>query len=166
MNTRRIIDKNNGTTRTERCNEPALETANARFEQIGQFRVDSLAASQAGVAEKYQGIDANAQTSFVAGRAGHIVGLAWTLSTAVTAGVCTARATIAGTAVGDTANLAAPATSTSGTLQFGVPVAFNAGDKLGVKHTTDGSFTPTPHVGVDLLIRWTSVEPSVPEQLA
>jgi len=162
MNTRRVIDQGGGKVRVEKCNEPALETANSRIVQIGQFRVDSLAASQTGVAEKYQGIDANAQTSFIAGRAGHIMGVAWTRSTAVTAGTLTVQATVGGTGSGDAISLAAAAT---GVAMETTPVPFAAGAALGVKHTTNSGFTPTPHVAVDLLVRWSAAEPATPEVL-
>jgi len=162
MNTRRVIDQGGGKVRVEKCNEPALETANARIGQLGQFRVDALAASQSGVAEKYQGIDTNAPTSVVAGRPGKIMGLIWQLSTAVTAGTCTAQATVGGTASGDAADLT---TATSGIKLLSVPISFNAGDKLGVKHTTNSGFTPTPNVQIDLLVRWSEVAPAVEEIL-
>lgn len=160
MNNRRINDQGGGKLKTEIVNEPALETANARVEQVGAFRVDALAASQAAVAEKFQGVDANAQTGVPMARAGHIVGVAWSLSTAVTAGTLTSQATVNGTAAGDAVNMGV-ATVTSGQAQESAPIAFNAGDKLGVKHTTNGAFTPTPNVAVWLLIRWTAVAPAV-----
>jgi hypothetical protein len=163
MNNRRISEQSVGKVKVEKCNEPAVETANARVEQVGAFRVDALAANQAGVAEKYQGVDANAQLGFVPARAGHIVGIGWSLSTAVTAGAASLQATVGGAASGDIADLT---TAASGTKHLSVPIAFNEGDKLGVKHTTNGGFTPTPNVVSWLLIRWTSLEGAVADALA
>jgi len=160
MNNRRINDLGGGKARTERVNEPALETQNARLEQVGPFRVDALAASQAGVAEKLAATDANAPTGWRAGRGGHVIGIVWDLSTAVTAGTATVQATLNGTGTGDTANLAS---ATSGVQYLSTPMAFAAGDAVGVKHTTNGAFTPTPNVRVWLLVRWTAIETVTPE---
>lgn len=153
-NNRRINDNGGGKVKVEKTNEAALETTNARIEQIGAFRVAALAASQAAVAETYQTVEASAGTSFVAGRGGDVMGMAWGLSTAVTAGTLTAQVTVGGTAAGDAVNLAG---ATSGETEQSVPVAFNKGDKLGVKHTTNSGFTPTPNLATWLLIRWTPV---------
>ena len=155
MNNYAVTDLGQGKTRTLVSNAAAIETPNARFDQVGAFRVAALAASQAGVAETFQAVDAAAPNAVVAGRAGHIIGLVWQTSAAVTAGTGVVNATIAGTIVGDNVNFAA---ALKGTQDFVKPVAFNKGDSLGVKHTTNSGYLPTTlNVSTWLLIRWSPI---------
>ncbi len=142
-----------GFQRETTTNGQAIESENARLREIGGFRQDNVAASQTGVALTYQGVDATAPVGKVMARAGKIVGLAWQLSAAITAGVATIRATINGTAVGDTVSIKS-ASTTSAVVDQAAEVAFNEGDILGVKVTTDGSASPTTsELNVDLTVR-------------
>src|SRR6478609_1093360 len=108
-----IESLDNNAKRVSDTNGPAVESEAARFQTIGSFRQDNVAASQAGVALRYQAVDANAFTGVVAPRAGKIIGLVWQLSAAITAGVATVSATVGGTISGTAASLVSTATTSA-----------------------------------------------------
>ena len=117
------------------------------------FAVSQLAASQAAVALK-RNVNAATSgalniTSVVAPFAGSIIGVRLNSTANKTAGVATVTPTINGTAITAPTSLVAVAWANSSlkknqqvdAQQTGA--RFNAGDLIGVKITTDGSFTPT-----------------------
>jgi hypothetical protein len=151
---RLVEDLGNGSKRASKFNGPATESENARFYQGESFRQDSVASGQSAVALTLGGIDTHAPTSFVAGRAGVIAGVAWSLSTASTHTAGSVQVTVGGTAKGDVVKI--DGGGTAAVVDQSVDVAFNEGDLIGVAVTTDGSWTPTPHLNVWPLIRWTA----------
>jgi hypothetical protein len=140
-------------------NEPAVETVNARLEQVGVFRDDSVGANQSAAAMALQATDANAPTAYVAGRAGTIVGVvarmvSTTTHGAIASGTATAQATIGGVAAGTAVVMTATADTQE--TAFKTPVAFKKGDLLGIT-LASASLSPTTSLGVAwLLIRWTA----------
>lgn len=133
----------------------AVESENARLDTLGPFRQDNVPISQAGVALTYAATDAAAPTSKVVPRGGTFVGLTWSLTAAITAGVATIQPTINGTAVGPATSLVSPAT-TRNTIDFAAPVAFLENARIGVKITTDANILPAGSVKlyVEPTIRW------------
>lgn len=139
---------------------PATETYNARFEQVGVFRDDSVGANQSAQASTLNATDANAPTAFVPGRAGIILGVvgklvSTTTQGAIASGSATYSATVGGVAVGDACALAA---ATPQVIKlFATPVSFNAGDLLGITLATS-SLSPTNSLGnAWLLIKWAPI---------
>lgn len=132
----------------------AVESENARLGTIGAWRQDNVAISQSGVALPFQSVDAASQVDYVAPRSGKIVGMTYRTSAAFTAGIGTIRATIGGTAVGDTESLVN--VGTSGVLDQSAEIAFAEGALLGVKITSDANLLPAGSVelGVSLIVRW------------
>jgi len=141
-------------------NAPAIETVNARLEQVGVFRDDSVGANQSFTAMQFQAIDAAAPIDVVAGRAGEIWGIvarAFDTGTtgAITAGTMTFQATIGGTQVGDVATLTPSVLKIETFLS--TPVAFAAGDQLGIKNASTSLAPTTSRAHAWLLIRWTAL---------
>ncbi len=121
------------------------------------FGVSQLAASQSAVAAK---INVNAATSgamnvtsYSFAFPGWIVGVRMNMTANKTAGVFTVTPTINGTALTTAggapgALVAAAVANTTKTLNVNVDAGysgctFKAGDLIGLKYTTDGSYTPT-----------------------
>lgn len=142
----------NGKFRVSTTNAPAVESENARFDQQGPFRRVNVAASLTASALTRGGVDSDAPTSVVEGRAGRVHGIAYNLSAAVTAGALTAKVTVNGTETGAAMNLAA---AQRGVLDLAASVPFAEGDRLGLSLTSNGSLAPTTaELDADLLIRW------------
>lgn len=140
---------------------PATETQNARLEQVGCFRQDDVTKNQTATALPYQAVDANAPTSFVAGRKGKIIGIVANvtadLSTNIlSAGSATFTATIGGVAVGDA--LVLDSTHHARTNAFDAPVDFDETDLLGLALATSSNMEPDDDSNFHgwLLIRWTA----------
>jgi len=148
---RLVTDLNNGLKRSDKFNGPALESENARFDSVGPFSQHSVAASQTGVALP-NGLGTGALTFVTAHRAGEIVSIAWGLSTAGTHTAGAVQATVGGTATGD--SVVFDGGGTAAVVDQTTPISFNEGDKLGIKITTDGNFTPTPDIAAWLNVRW------------
>lgn len=148
-----IEDMGGGLSRETDFNAPAQETQNARYEQIGPFCKDNPTQSQAATAMLLCNVAT--QDSFVAGRAGTIVGLIVRSNADLSAGTATAKALKGGSAIsGGTAVL-------SDTVQQKItnlttPVSFSAGDLLAMTIETDGSYAPATADMVGwILVRWT-----------
>lgn len=153
-----------GTTAREQAfNAPAIETANARLEQVGPFRQDNPAASQANTALTLGATDASAPTSFIAGRAGTIVGLVARSNADLTAGTATFRPSKGGTVQG--AGAATDSAILSDLVQSKVTefpeasfISFAAGDLIGVMLATNSAYLPvTADHAAYLLIRWSPI---------
>ncbi len=108
---------------------------------VGPFIQENVAASQTDVALDL-GL-ASARTSLPAVRPGSITGVVVRSAGARSAGTLTVEPTINGTGTGLTAVLNASNTTAKATTQPACLDAFVAGDALGVKITTDGSWAPT-----------------------
>jgi hypothetical protein len=149
---RRIQQQDNGTHFDENSNAQAVESALARFEQVGVYRKANVAAPSAAVPLTLGGVDADtAGQNFLAGRKGVIVGIAWDWSTVPTAGTASLQAQVAGTASGDAISILA----VKGVGDETTEIPFNEGDLLGLAITTNGAFLPiTGDVAAWLLIRW------------
>lgn len=133
-------------------NAPVIESSNARLEQVGPFRQDNVAVSQTNVDLELAAV--GGPVEFVAGQGGKVVGLVARSNADLTAGTATFRATLAGTEAGDATAILSD-TVQQIVVSFDTPVAFSAGDALGVSITTDGSFAPiTADVQAYLLVRW------------
>lgn len=147
-----------GLKRESTTNGPATESENARYAQIGDFRQANVAAAQAGVALKFNDVDSDAATKFIAGRAGTITGIAWGLSAASTHTAGSVKAAIgpAGAALVAAGNaVQIDGGGTSGVVDLATPQAFKEGDALGALVTTDANWLPvTTDLTVWLLIRW------------
>lgn len=138
-------------------NGPIEETENARFEQMGPYRTDNIAASATNTVMTLGAVDAVAPVSFPAGRAGTIVGIAARSNADLSAGTATFRPSINGTVAGVAATESAILSDTVQTKvgTFTTPVAFVAGDLLGIMLTTDAGYLPvTADNSAYLLIRW------------
>lgn len=138
-------------------NAPSVETVNARLEQLGVFRDDSVGSGQSATAMQYQAVDAAAPVNVVAGRAGTIVGMVLRAfdtgtSGAITAGTATARATVGGVAAGDA--LVLDADTLVGATLFTTPVEFSATDLLGMTLASASLAPTTSRFHGWLLIRW------------
>jgi hypothetical protein len=132
---------------------PAQETYGARVRQLGAWRQDNVADSQSGVALPYQSETAAALKETVRMRKGEILGVAWNVNAAITAGVATVKPTVDGTQVGEAVSVV-HATAVSGFTMFATPVAYAQGAKIGVKITTDANVDPnTSELGVEVLVR-------------
>jgi hypothetical protein len=150
-----VEDLGNGLARETENGAPAVETKNARAEQIGPYRQDNVPASQSAIAQTLAGVDAVAPTEFIAARGGTIIGIVARSNADFTAGTATFQASKNGTAVGSTAVL-------SDTVQqkitdFETPVDFVVGDRLGVVLTSTSLAPTTADVQSYLLIRWGAV---------
>lgn len=120
---------------------------------IGPFGVAAIALSQAAVAMKFGVNDAttgsNLNTGMPMPYAGSIVGIVEVMNTNKTAGVLGISPTINGTEIGSTIPLyrqamANTALKVTKNVDGGQPgLRFNAGDVIGAKITTDGSFAPS-----------------------
>lgn len=141
----------NGAIRTTSTNAPYAESDQNRTELLGPFSQHAVAASQAGVALP-AGIGTGALTFIPAPKAGKIIGISWGLSTAATHTAGSVKATVGGTAEGDAVNIDGGGTDAE-TAET-TPQTFNAGDKLGVKITTDANWTPTPDLAVYLVVQY------------
>lgn len=149
-----IENLDNNVKRVTDTGAPAIESETARIRTVGVFRQDNVAANQAGVALTYGAVSAGTLTSYVAPRAGKIIGLTWQLSAAITAGVATVQATKGGTGLGVSASVVSAAT-VSAVVDQTTEQAFAEGDLLGVKVTTDGSASPTTsELNVELIVRF------------
>lgn len=149
----RLIEPlDNGMFRVSTQNAPAVESENARFDQVGPLRKANVGASLTASALTAGGVDADAPTGVVAGRAGRVNGIGFLWSAAVSAGAVSAQVSVNGTAKGKVFDLSK---ATSGVLDETTTVPFLEGDRLGVLLTTDGSFAPTTtDLSVSVLIRW------------
>jgi hypothetical protein len=141
----------NGAIRQTPSNAPYPESDQNRQAQIGPFTQHAVAASQAAVALP-NGLGTGALTFVTAPKAGKIVGVDWGLSAAATHTAGTVQATVNGTAVGDAVHIDGGGTAAA--VAESASQSFNAGDKLGVKITTDGNWTPTPDLAVNLLVQY------------
>lgn len=172
---RRVTTLDSGKQTTEATNSPAVESEAARFQQLGGLRRANVAASLAAVQLTPDGVDSDAPTGIVAGRAGEIVGIAYRVNAAISAGGASAaqlQASVAPAATGTPAakgnlfNVAsggaqnASFDETQGDVTQGPSkgaISFNEGDILGVQLTTSGTFAPTTaDLDAWLLIRWTA----------
>ncbi len=164
---RRVTTLDSGKQVTDPTNAPAVESENARFDQIGPLRKANLAINLAAVALTAGGVDADAPVNIVAGRAGEIVGIAYGFSAAIAAGGAPAAplpATVNGPAKGDLFSIAsggaqaAVLNETAGDVTSGPSkgaITFQEGDLLSVAITTNGTFAPTTDdVQAYLLVRW------------
>lgn len=159
---RLVENEDNNTKKTTATGAPAVETENARFQQLTPFRQANVAASQAGVALRVAGTDTDDSTKYIAARAGRLTGLAWALTAAAThtAGSIQLAVGPAGgalAAVGTSMAIDGGGTSAvvdqAGSDGDGIP--FNEGDAIGVLVTTDGAFTPiTTDLMVWPVVRW------------
>lgn len=141
-------------------NGPAVETVNARLEQLGAYRDDTIGANDAASAMKLGAVDAAAPVDTVAGRAGKIVGLvvravSTTTIGPIAAGTMTFRSTVGGVAAGDAAVLSSTVSLAETT--FATPVAFVAGDLLGISMASASLSPTTSRAHAWLLIRWTAI---------
>lgn len=110
------------------------------------FVQDNVAASQSAVALNIQEVASAAAllcTSYVAPTAGDLLGISWLLSAAGTAGVFTISITLDGTVVSGTTQTVGTATSGYATFTTASGIHFTAGQKIGVKIATDGSWDGT-----------------------
>lgn len=132
---------------------PMIHALSAYALHAFRFGVSQLAASQSAVALK---VNVNAATSGamnitgeVAPASGWIVGVTIALTANKTAGVMTVAPTINGTALASGTGLSAVAvanTTAKTNTQISGRISgtrFSAGDLIGAKVTTDGSFEPT-----------------------
>lgn len=136
---------------------PVPETENARLDQVGPFRQDNPAASQANTLQTFGAVDAVAPTGFPAGRAGTIVGIVARSNADLTAGIATFRpaldGVVAGGATTEFAALSDLVQTQVGT--FATPVAFTAGQLLGVMLSTNAGYLPvTADMSSYLLVKW------------
>lgn len=107
---------------------------------VGSWYQENVAASQTAVMLSLAGQPTH--TQMIMPRGGYVSGIAVRSNLARTAGTLTAEVYKNGVAIGLTATLDATNTATATTLQDAVD-AFNAGDQLAVRVTTDGSWAPT-----------------------
>lgn len=138
---------------------------------LGPWGAASLAISQAQVALKLGVNDAttgtNQNTDIQAPFAGSIVGIYYQLNTNKTAGALSVSPTINGTEIASTVPLYRTAMGNtirkaSKAADGGTPgLRFNAGDFLGAKVTTDGSFAPagSADLHVYLVVVFEQVQP-------
>jgi hypothetical protein len=141
-------------------NAPAVETVNARLEQLGVFRQDNPPAAQANTAQTLNGVDAVAPAGVVAGRAGTIVGIVARSNADLTAGTATFRPSKGGVVQGT--GVAADSAILSDLVQQKVTefpaasvIPFVAGDILGIMLATSAAYAPvTADQQSWLLIRW------------
>jgi hypothetical protein len=133
---------------------PAFETENARHDQLGIFHQANIAINQSGVALKLNGLDSDAAASFIAPRAGTIVGMAWALTAASTHTAGAIQPTVGGTAVGT--SVAIDGGGTSAVVDM-TPVSFVEGALIGVALTTDANWLPTTtDLTCWVIVRWTA----------
>jgi hypothetical protein len=147
-----VEDLGNGNARETAFNAPAIETVNARLEQVGPFRQDNPGAAQAATALTLMATDASAPIEIIASRAGTIVGVVARSNADLSAGTATFTASIAGALVGTAAVL-------SDLVQQAIsefaPVDFVAGARLGIKLATSAGYLPiTADQSAWLMIRW------------
>jgi len=107
----------------------------------GWWYQDDVAASQSGVALNLGG--EASRTEIPVARAGSVVGIAVYSNEARTGGTLTVEVTIDGVGTGLTATLDATNTQTHYATQAIGLSTFTAGQKIGVKVTTDASWAPT-----------------------
>jgi hypothetical protein len=136
-------------------NEPATESYNARFESIGPYRVDNVAAS-ATVALSFGAVDANASAGTAVPRSGTIVGVAAQSNAVITGGTATFRPSkntvVQGTGVAaDSSVLSATAQKRVTDFADSAFVSFVAGDLLGITVVTSAGYLPITAV------RWNPV---------
>lgn len=106
---------------------------------LGGWWQDNVAASQTGVVLAMS----NARTEVPMPSAGHVVGIVVYSNAARVAGTLTVDATINGTATGLQAILNGTNTQTKATRQAQGLDKYAEGNRIGVKITTDGSWSPT-----------------------
>ncbi len=149
----KMIEDLGASKRETNTDAPAIETDHARNLVTGLFHQTNVAASQTGVAIALGG-DADAGTGWVAPFAGQVVGIAWALSAASTHVTGSLKATVAGTASGDAVSIDGGGTEGYTALTVATAPTFTAGQRLGVKVTTDSAWLPvTTDMNVWLLIR-------------
>lgn len=164
---RRVTTLDSGKQISDPTNAPAVESENARYDQLGPFRRANVAASLAAVQLTAGGVDADAPVGILAGRAGEIVGVAYGFSAAVSAGGATAaqpQASVNAVAKGNLFSVASGGAQsgvldeTAGDVSSGPSkgaITFAEGDRLGCQLTTSGTFAPTTaDLDVYLLVRW------------
>lgn len=137
-----IEDLGNGQFRETNINAPAVANDQAmRESEVGPFRQDNVAASQTDADLTLTGVDANAPISQIAKGPGKIVGVSARVNAAITGETLTLNATVGGAnAAGASAVL--DANNQQVVKRFDTPVAFVAGDLLGIAITTTAGFTP------------------------
>ena len=162
---RRVTLNDNNTMRSEKTGAPAVESENARVEQVGVWRKANVPISQSGVAMLFGGgVDSDEGTKFIAGRAGHVVGVVWQLTAAAThtaGSIQPAVGPAGGTLAAQGASVAidgggtAAVVDQNGAAPDNLGVPFNEGDDLGVLLTTDAAWLPTTtDLQVWLMVRW------------
>ncbi len=170
MSTHNVLVEVLGTTagdapRETNTDAPAIETENARYQQIGTFRDDEPPPAQAATQMVFQAAtgDEDAPIEFIAGRPGKIVGLVAQAvrddSTAtIGTGTVTLKATVGGAAVGDALvlNLANPKRR----VDFTTPVSFNSLDELGMSLATSGDMTSVSNFFGYLCVVWSAASAS------
>ena len=151
---RRTEDLGNDLARERDTNAPAVETKNARYASVGQFRAVDVAQGATDTAMTHQAVDSDAPTSQVAGRSGRIVGVAARLSADVTAETLVVAPSIDGVVQTQVATLSDLVQQV--VQKFTVPIAFAEGALLGAGFTTGAGFLPTgsAELQADLLVEW------------
>lgn len=109
--------------------------------QLSYWYQDDVADSQTDAALDMDGNSARAEVPTI--RAGSIIGIAVYSNEARSAGTLTVDATVDGTKTGLTAVLDGTNSQTKVTTQAKDTDTFTAGQRIGVKLTTDGSWAPT-----------------------
>lgn len=143
----------NGETRETAFNAPAVETENARIDDLGPFRQDDVAASQSDADLTLGAVDANAPVGTVAPRSGKIVGITGRVNAAITGETLTMNPTVDGSVGTEGVVLDANNQSRVGKLAAEVP--FAAGALLGIAITTTAGYTPTTlELAASLQVRW------------
>jgi hypothetical protein len=147
-------DLGNGLFSQQSSNAPAVETATARFEQIGAFRSDNVSVD---TFASYQAVDANAPFAFIAGKSGKIVGVI---------GLCNVATLLSGSIAGvpfvngaqlNTAKYGCILTAPPGNLvrkMYAEPVPFPALDGLSVAIDVTAPNPATVEVSFWLLVQW------------
>ena len=117
-----------------------MRTRKIRYEIPAYFMQADVAANQAAVALNVLGLAGNTEITLPKG--GSIVGISIASNDARTAGTLTVDATINGTATGLQAVLDATNTQYHHANQVKDTDTFSAGDRVGVKITTDAGWLP------------------------